>query len=460
MKILGGLIAALLLTVSAEAGTITDLRCSNSPAKTRIVAESDEAIEFTAEKDGKKLVLQLPESSTVPRRLRPGGDCVKDIALEREGRSASRLTVQLRQDRQYKIFRLTQPERLVIDIYRIEIASFKRQLAKGVDYTYYQDELNGRPVQAYTVTVAPAAPYEVRPFSAAGTYNGRGLVSRYAKERHLVCAVNSSYFDTDGWVIGTTKYKDMIISGDGTPRSALAVKDGRPFIVKDVAWRARASLPDGTVLPIKGLNRARITDDVVLFNEHYAPATKTNQWGAEAAIERSTGKVTAVSLKGNMPIRPGTFVLSAHGKFKNKVAALKAGDRVEVLETLSSAVANTADVVVGGGPLLIENGQVRVRSAEEKMAGDIAKGRAPRTAAGIMKDGSLLLAVVDGRSLFSAGLTLEELAEYLQRLGVREAVNFDGGGSSVMTVNGGKIMNRPSDGRERAVSMGLGLFKK
>ena len=69
------------------------------------------------------------------------------------------------------------------------------------------------------------------------------------------------------------------------------------------------------------------------------------------------------------------------------------------------------------------------------------------------------MVVVDGRSNNSAGLTLTELATYMLRLGAREAVNFDGGGSSVMAING-QVVNKPSDGRERTVSVGLGLFPR
>ena len=71
----------------------------------------------------------------------------------------------------------------------------------------------------------------------------------------------------------------------------------------------------------------------------------------------------------------------------------------------------------------------------------------------------MLVLVVDGRNSASSGLTLEELAQYFLRLGARDAVNFDGGGSSVMVVNK-SIVNKPSDGRERAVSIGAGLFPR
>lgn len=56
-------------------------------------------------------------------------------------------------------------------------------------------------------------------------------------------------------------------------------------------------------------------------------------------------------------------------------------------------------------------------------------------------------------------MTLEEAARYMLKLGAVSALNFDGGGSSEMVLNN-KVLNNPSDGRERAVSVGLGLFPK
>ena len=109
--------------------------------------------------------------------------------------------------------------------------------------------------------------------------------------------------------------------------------------------------------------------------------------------------------------------------------------------------------------MLVERGVVNVRSREESIAPDIAYGRAPRTGIGIKADGTVLLMVVDGRSRYSAGMSLNEFARYLKRFGAVSAVNLDGGGSSEMVLDG-KIMNRPSDGSERPVSIGLGIFRK
>jgi hypothetical protein len=63
--------------------------------------------------------------------------------------------------------------------------------------------------------------------------------------------------------------------------------------------------------------------------------------------------------------------------------------------------------------------------------------RAPRTAIGLRPDGTIILAVVDGRAdpSHSIGVSLAELARLMINLGCRDAMNLDGGGSSVMFVN-------------------------
>ena len=215
-------------------------------------------------------------------------------------------------------------------------------------------------------------------------------------------------------------------------------------------------MPNGKTANLFGMNRQRIANDFVLYNEYFAPSTKTNPWGIEVKVKNN--RVIAVSNKGNMKIEPGTYVLSAHGTAKPYLAGIKPGDKITISESLSNNNADKMETVISGGPLLLEKGVLNVRIEEEKIAADIAKGRAPRTALGLKKDGTILLLVVDGRSKASAGLTLYELAQYLKKLGAYDALNFDGGGSSEMVIKG-KVMNNPSDGHERAVSMGLGLLK-
>ncbi len=98
---------------------------------------------------------------------------------------------------------------------------------------------------------------------------------------------------------------------------------------------------------------------------------------------------------------------------------------------------------VGGGPVLIKNGKINVTSKEEAFGGSHLQ-RHPRTAIGYKDKNTLLLMVVDGRQLASAGVTLPELAELMLEIGAKDALNLDGGGSSAM-VAAGEVVNVPAD---------------
>lgn len=116
--------------------------------------------------------------------------------------------------------------------------------------------------------------------------------------------------------------------------------------------------------------------------------------------------------------------------------------------------------VVGGFPELLDGGN-RVGDLEVGDRPGFAAARHPRTAVGFDPAGGLLwLVVVDGRQIpRSAGMSLPELTELFLALGVTEALNLDGGGSSVMTVNGERVSN-PSDATgERPVGNSLWLVR-
>ena len=104
------------------------------------------------------------------------------------------------------------------------------------------------------------------------------------------------------------------------------------------------------------------------------------------------------------------------------------------------------------GPALLMDGEIAVTEEDE-----VGKAMAdnPRTAIGVYEPGHYVLLVSDGRTKESKGLTLYELAEFLQELGVTTAYNLDGGGSSTMVFQGEIVNNPTTNGRkitERSVS--------
>ena len=120
--------------------------------------------------------------------------------------------------------------------------------------------------------------------------------------------------------------------------------------------------------------------------------------------------------------------------------------------TAQELIQNGAVQTLSFGPALIQNGSIAVTSDEE-----VGKAMAsnPRTAIGIIDENHYVFVVSDGRTDESEGLSLSQLAQFMQSLGVETAYNLDGGGSSTMYFNG-SVVNNPTTGgnttKERSVS--------
>ncbi len=108
---------------------------------------------------------------------------------------------------------------------------------------------------------------------------------------------------------------------------------------------------------------------------------------------------------------------------------------------------------VGGGPVIVQNGVVKVTNEEElKFAGKAINDKHPRTCMGYTKDGYLIIMVIQGRFPgLAEGATLEQEAKLLIELGCTEALNLDGGGSSCMLVNGKETIKPSDKGGQRPV---------
>lgn len=97
-------------------------------------------------------------------------------------------------------------------------------------------------------------------------------------------------------------------------------------------------------------------------------------------------------------------------------------------------------------PILLKDGK------KQEIPRSWQNRRQPRTIMGVLKNGDVLFLVIDGRqSNWSKGITLEEAQSFLQQIGCIDAYNLDGGGSTTMVYNN-KIINRPSEGKERPVT--------
>lgn len=129
-------------------------------------------------------------------------------------------------------------------------------------------------------------------------------------------------------------------------------------------------------------------------------------------------------------------VVIEHGKI-----SIKKWDQTNDWETKL-----TEQNIMLNGPLLFLNG-----IKEDLDTTDFNRLRHPRTCLGIKPNGKVILLVIDGRNENSAGASLPELTKIMSWLGCTSAINFDGGGSSTLWVNGFAdqgVINYPTDNKK------------
>lgn len=170
------------------------------------------------------------------------------------------------------------------------------------------------------------------------------------------------------------------------------------------------------------------------------------------AIE-STYMPTGLSVKDGVIIR-------LNSNNRPYCAVTKDGEYLISRGALDPVDVTTLDMAVGGSHVLVIDSQIQPHNPNDSFG----TTPAPRTLSGEAPDGTIILAVIDGRQPgFSTGATLEQCAQLMHSLGAESAINHDGGGSSTFLLRSGKdfqVMNRPSDGSERKVFCSILVTEK
>lgn len=301
---------------------------------------------------------------------------------------------------------------------------------------------------------------EVRPRDASldvelgkGGTQGRDTVPSMAARRGATAAVNAGFFATNGDPSGIFKINGLLVSDTGRPRGAVgfASPAGAPLLFDRVTARARIKAGRASVAAT-GVDTARGARAVILYTPRYGADTRTTGDGREWTVDGRPARVTRIDDAGASPIPRGGFVISVSGDVPPPLARLKKGDRVDLTFTYATALGTAAaawrnaDDIVGGAGLLLWRGKEVRDWAEERLdLKGFVDARHPRTLIGRDREGDIWLVVIDGRQPgHSAGMSLPELTDFSRKLGLVDALNLDGGGSSTMVVKG-TVVNRPSD---------------
>lgn len=345
------------------------------------------------------------------------------------------------------------------DLFRVRVGNFvtrdeavaaqQRFAAEGLQtllvLTVRDYEALGGPFWTGMLVIEPGAEIRLRPALAQATGLGRGHTSDAARRAGAIAAINGGFFAAGGDPLGCLMVDGEVLSEPIEGRTCAGITDDGRLLFDAMRFEASAQADAGQV-GIDAVNRARGANELVLYRPAFGASTRTNAFGAEVTVMADV--VTAVvDGTGNSAIPPGGYVLSGHGRARAALlAALRPGDRVTLTARLVpvSGDPEWAGVrhVIGGGPRLLHSG---LYVGGEGFRASLIERRHPRTVIGRTGDGRIILAVVGGRQPYhSLGMTLPELAGMLRHLGVTDALNLDGGGSSTLVIRG-VVINLPSD---------------
>ena len=309
-------------------------------------------------------------------------------------------------------------------------------IAPGIKHIKITKIYQGRPVRINVVEVNKNlnSNIEINPQLSSSKLSSKSTITTIAKKNNSIAAINGTYFKPQtGVPLGTLMINKKLYTGPVYNRVAMGIFDNG-FDMARIELNAVLKTSKGD-LKIDNINQPRMLSTYVLAysSEWGAFAPASPQYGIQMAIE--DGKITSVSTKA-LPIPENGYVIVGP---KEKLETVFNAKNVNLdIKTIPNW--ENVNHIISGGPYLVKNGNIFIDIAEQKL-GAIG-GKNPRTAIGYTEDGNLIMVAVDGREGASVGMTLRELAGFMQSIGCVNAMNLDGGGSTVMYVNG-RVVNNP-----------------
>lgn len=370
----------------------------------------------------------------------------------------------------------------------------------GATYTGWDGDPTARgPWRIDVLTIDPKKFGGTLAASFGEDLEAREKTSAMADAAGATAAVNAGFFVFDpragapGDPAGVGVYDGKLLSEPVNGRAGLVIRDdARHTDVTRFSWEGEVVEAGEAQLDLDGVNRVpglirncggtaddvptslplhdvtcTDADEVVAFTPAFGEQTPAGE-GVEVVLDAKGTVVAERSPRGgSLPAGGGS--IQAIGDLTDDLSNMaQVGDRLNVSSSLVDADGHPVPTspkttLVNGGPELVRDGEIHATPATDGMVrpddpsfyyGWVHK-RHPRTIAGVDAAGRTVLVTADGRSTSALGLSISEAAAVAEALGLQEAINLDGGGSTTMVVDG-EVINDPSDGSgERPVGDAL-----
>ena len=353
---------------------------------------------------------------------------------------------------------------------------FKEPIAPGVVRYKYEITRDKKNTQVNVVTVDLNNPHiKINTVAGGGTYTNKATVSQMADRTNAVALVNGDFFtmQLQGVPLGAS-----IIDGDMKSSPAVltdiwsfGIDENNTAFIDSTKFVGKVTAPNGKSYPIDGLNKTFYwyqpskeyshESKIQMYDSFWSSKSRGDKTAGEVLLSEDNVVEQIVYRKNiDMKIPKGKKILQVSGGSERFVREnIKVGDKVQINTNIEPN--RNWKMMIGGHALLVENGAIKKYTKDVTSIGGIRA----RTAVGISKDGKTVYIVsCEGRTKRSAGLSLNELSQFMLDLGAFKAMNLDGGGSTAMAVRNlgdikrTRVTNPERNAAERKVVNGLGVF--
>ncbi|WP_028564924.1 phosphodiester glycosidase family protein [Salinispora tropica] len=342
------------------------------------------------------------------------------------------------------------------------------------------DQIGDTPRGPWVVNVLTIDPTQSKGHLAA-TYGpdlaGVEKTTDLVREADALVGVNASFFtftasaEYPGDPVGLGIYGGRLLSeptGDAAEADLVLDAKNHKVLMGQLRWTGSVRNAQTKIsLPLEYINHPPVvpdpcTDlpdptqcadsgDTVRFTPEFAASTPSGP-GVEVVLDSKGCVVRTTTTRGTTLAQDQTS-LQATGREAADLLAVAQGC-VKHSSSLQDEAGKKIPLrpgtfAVNGRYRLVKDGQIVAPSGSDSFF-----DRHPRTIAGTTLDGKIVLVTIDGRQTTSVGTTMTETASVAAALGMHDAVNLDGGGSTTMSVEG-SLVNQPSGNEERPVGDAL-----
>ena len=293
----------------------------------------------------------------------------------------------------------------------------------------------------------------LQPLVKAEQQQGLRFLPQLSQPAGALVAVNGGFFNRINQLpLGAVRHQGVWLSGPILNRGVIAWGSSGDLQFGRLRLNQTLQVNNGRRWSLMALNSGYVQKGLSLYTPAWGPRYRALSGEEEALLIRG-GRVEATvdknSLQRGIAIPKDAELVVARGRTP---LPARPGDRIQVTERSLSPLAQQPNVL-GGGPLLMQNGNVVLNGRQEGFSPGFMSLAAPRTVVAQGPSGQWLMTL---RGAAGSDPTLVETALAAQQLGLRDALNMDGGSSTTLVVAGRTVMNgRSSTPR---VHNGLGLI--